>query len=110
MVPKPVVLLTVAPEQVISATSEGSLALTVPATGDVVNQSLVPGEGRVTFTVGGVLSVGVAATTLYLTVTSTLRLPLTSVSLEVTVSVTLLVPDVASDGTLTVIFRLPLAT
>ena len=62
VVPVPVTPLSTAPEQLIDATFEGSVAVTVPVTGEVLNQPLLPlGVGKVTVTTGAVMSETVIA-------------------------------------------------
>jgi len=56
-VPIPDSLLRLAPVQLIDITFEASLAVTVPVTGELLNQPLLPsGDGKVTNTEGGVVS------------------------------------------------------
>jgi hypothetical protein len=63
VVPVPVTPLSTAPEQLIDATFDGSVAATEPVTGEVLNHPLSPlAAGKATITVGGVVSAELTVT------------------------------------------------
>jgi len=69
VVPVPVTPLSTAPEQLIDATFDGSVAATEPVTGEILNHPLSPlAAGKVTVTTGGVVSAGAVTVTVVLLV------------------------------------------